>query len=119
MRNWLNILGRQHTKLENCCSTIYFTISFIFFFVLGSKELLLEQRVPATYLALEDIVSHIGSERRQAGMDPVLNLDQFRTAVNAEMLSRYQKSFRDMAELNQAILFLHENGLLSSICFRS
>jgi len=97
----------------------YFTISLlIFFFVLGSKELLLEQRVPATYLALEDIVSHIGSERRQAGMDPVLNLDQFRTAVNAEMLSRYQKSFRDMAELNQAILFLHENGLLNSICFQ-
>lgn len=91
----------------------------IFFFILGSKELLLEQRVPATYLALEDIVSHIGSERRQAGLDPVLNLDQFRTAVNAEMLSRYHKSFRDMAELNQAILFLHENGLLNIICFKS
>lgn len=72
----------------------------------------MEQRVPATYLALEDIVSHIGSERRLAGLDPVLNLDQFRTAVNAEMLSRHHKTFRDMAELNQAILFLHENGLL-------
>jgi hypothetical protein len=81
-------------------------------YFVGSKELLLEQRVPATYLALEDIVSHIGSERRQAGLDPVLNLDQFKTAVNAEMLSRYHKSFRDMAELNQAILFLHENGML-------
>lgn len=80
-------------------------------FFTGSKELLLEQRVPSTYLALEDIVSHIGSERRQSGLDPVLNLDQFRTAVNAEMLQRYHKSFRDMAELNQAILFLHENGL--------
>lgn len=77
----------------------------------------MEQRVPATYLALEDIVSYIGSERRQAGLDPVLNLDQFRTAVNAEMLSRHHKSFRDMAELNQAILFLHENGLLYCISF--
>jgi len=82
-------------------------------FFVGSKELLLEQRVPATYLALEDIVSHIGSERRLAGLDPVLNLDQFKTAVNAEMLSRYHKLFRDVAELNQAILFLHENGMLT------
>lgn len=81
-------------------------------YFIGSKELLLEQRVPATYLALEDIVSHIGAERRLAGLDPVLNLDQFKTAVNAEMLSRFHKSFRDIAELNQAILFLHENGLL-------
>lgn len=56
-------------------------------------------------------MSHIGAERRQSGLDPVLNLDQFRTAVNAEMLQRYHKSFRDMAELNQAILFLHENGI--------
>lgn len=63
-------------------------------------------------------MSHIGSERRQAGLDPVLDLDQFRTAVNAEMFSRYHKSFRDMAELNQAILFLHENGLLYN-CFIS
>ncbi|XP_022171675.1 leucine-rich repeat serine/threonine-protein kinase 1 isoform X1 [Myzus persicae] len=97
-------------NIKLLCNIIYDTV-----FSLrppGSKELLLEQRVPATYLALEDIVSHIGSERRQAGMDPVLNLDQFRTAVNAEMLCRYQKSFRDMAELNQAILFLHENGVL-------
>lgn len=85
-------------------------------YFVGSKELLLEQRVPATYLALEDIVSHIVSERRQASLDPVLNLDQFRTAVNTEMFSRCHKSFRDMAELNQAILFLHENGLLY-ICF--
>lgn len=100
---------------------LFFSYYFVLLFILiclfnqflGSKELLLEQRVPATYLALEDIVSHIGNERRLAGLDPVLNLDQFRTAVNAEMVSRFHKSFRDMAELNQAILFLHENGLYS------
>ncbi|XP_050423466.1 leucine-rich repeat serine/threonine-protein kinase 1 [Adelges cooleyi] len=106
----IEISCKTKHNIKLLCNIIYDTV-----FSLrspGSKELLLEQRVPATYLALEDIVSHIGNERRLAGLDPVLNLDQFRTAVNAEMVSRFHKSFRDMAELNQAILFLHENGVL-------
>lgn len=78
--------------------------------IAGSKELLLEQRVPASYLALEDVVGHIAAARRQAGSDPVLNAEQYRALVWQEMLYRYQRAFRDTAELHQATLFLHDNG---------
>ena len=39
----------------------------------GSKTKLLEQKIPATYLALEDVVGGIASELRAGGNDPVLN----------------------------------------------
>ena len=79
--------------------------------VAGSKELLLEQRVPASYLALEDVVSHLAADRRNIGVDPVLNAEQYKAVVTSEMQYRYQRSFRDAAELHQATLFLHENGV--------
>ncbi|KAJ9598231.1 hypothetical protein L9F63_011052, partial [Diploptera punctata] len=99
---------RHNIKL--LCNLIYDTV-----FSLrppGSKELLLEQRVPASYLALEDVVSHLASERKLTGVDPVLNAEQYKGVVTAEMQYRYQRSFRDAAELHQATLFLHENGVL-------
>lgn len=79
--------------------------------IAGSKELLLEQRVPASYLALEDVISHLATDRRHTGVDPVLNADQYKAVVTTEMQYRYQRSFRDAAELHQATLFLHENGV--------
>ena len=39
----------------------------------GSKTKLLEEKIPATYLALEDVVGGIASELRAGGNDPVLN----------------------------------------------
>jgi hypothetical protein len=78
--------------------------------LVGSKELLLEQKVPATYLALEDVVSHVAAERRMNGLDPVLNAEQYRTIVTTEMQQRFNRVFRDWAELHQATLFLHDNG---------
>ncbi|KAJ8980099.1 hypothetical protein NQ317_008560 [Molorchus minor] len=99
---------RHNVKL--LCNLIYDTV-----FSLrppGSKELLLEQKVPATYLALEDIVNYIATERRLNGLDPVLNMEQFRNLVTSEMLQRYNKTFRDWSELHQATLFLHDNGVL-------
>lgn len=85
----------------------------------GSKELLLEQKVPATYLALEDVINYIATERKANGFDPVLNAEQYRNLVTTEMLQRYNKTFRDWSELHQATLFLHENGefLISNILF--
>ncbi|KAL7304930.1 hypothetical protein TKK_0002728 [Trichogramma kaykai] len=77
----------------------------------GSKELLLEQRVPASYLALEDVVLQLAQERRTRGADPVLRAEQYYAAVGQE-LARMQRSFRDPAELHQATLFLHENGVI-------
>nr|CAD7576044.1 unnamed protein product [Timema californicum] len=99
---------RHNIKL--LCNLVYDTV-----FSLrppGSKELLLEQRVPATYLALEDVVTHISSERRHTGVDPVLNAEQYKAVVSAEMQYRFSRGFRDTAELHQATLFLHENGVL-------
>lgn len=72
--------------------------------------MLLEQRVPASYLALEDVVTHLAAERKTRGVDPVLNGDQYRSIVTSEMQFRFRKEFRDQAELHQATIFLHENG---------
>lgn len=77
----------------------------------GSKELLLEQKVPASYLALEDVVIQLAHDRKLSGADPVLKADQYYTAVNNE-LQKLHRSFRDPAELHQATLFLHENGII-------
>lgn len=78
----------------------------------GSKECLLQQQVPATYLALEDIIGQIALQMKSSGIDPVLKFDKYRDMVNSEMLARNNKCFRDNSELNQATMFLHENGVL-------
>ena len=97
-----------------CDLLIYVKFSLHFYFVSGSKELLLEQKVPASYLALEDVVGHVAAERRQKGNDPVLNAQEYKTVVSNEMMTKFQRAFRDGAELHQATLFLHENGI--AIC---
>ena len=78
----------------------------------GNKTRMLEQKIPATYLALEDLVGVLSAELRAQGHDPVLNRDQFSETVNAEMEKRFGLRFRDDAELGQATKFLHENGLM-------
>ncbi|XP_038220950.1 leucine-rich repeat serine/threonine-protein kinase 1 [Zerene cesonia] len=74
----------------------------------GSKEPMLEQRVPATYLALEECVSSLAAELKE----PVLRHDQYRRMVTQYMQQKNLKMFRDAAELHQATMFLHENGIL-------
>lgn len=78
----------------------------------GSKEPLLLQKVPATYIALEDIVNVIATNLRSAGVDPVLDAEEYRKLVTEEMRLHNYKSFRDTAELNQATMFLHDNGVI-------
>lgn len=78
----------------------------------GGKEPLLEQRVPASYLALEDVVGYIAQQRKQIGLDPVLSASEYRTVIMSEMQTRGVRPFRDNSELHQATLFLHENGVL-------
>ncbi|XP_076065875.1 leucine-rich repeat serine/threonine-protein kinase 1-like isoform X3 [Oratosquilla oratoria] len=100
--------SRHNIKL--LCKLIYDTV-----FCLktpGSKERLLGQRIPASYLALEDIVGVLGLERRIQGRDPVLPADKYQSLVMQEMGARGYQPFRDTAELNQATTFLHENGVL-------
>lgn len=104
----IEISCKTRHNIKLLCNLIYETV-----FSLrppGSKELLLEQRVPATYLALEDVVCHLAAERRASGADPVLSAEQYKCLVTHEMNSRYNRQFRDWAELHQATLFLHDNG---------
>ncbi|KAF5301002.1 hypothetical protein FQR65_LT08985 [Abscondita terminalis] len=106
----IEISCKTRHNLKLLCNLIYDTV-----FSLrppGSKELLLEQKVPATYLALEDVVNHIALERRVNNLDPVLTAEQYRTIVTTEMQLRCNRAFRDWAELHQATLFLHDNGVL-------
>lgn len=78
----------------------------------GSRERLLEQKVPGTYLALEDVVNFLALDRRMRGKDPVLRAEQYKMSVMDEMMHRFGMVFRDEAELHQATKFLHENGVL-------
>lgn len=60
----------------------------------GSKELMLYQRVPATYLALEDVISNICYQFKHNGTDPVLNFENYKHLVNQEMMFNNYKTFR-------------------------
>lgn len=42
----------------------------------------MEQRVPASYLALEDAVGVLAADRRTRGLDPVLTHEQFKSQVS-------------------------------------
>ncbi|RWS17099.1 Leucine-rich repeat serine/threonine-protein kinase 1-like protein [Dinothrombium tinctorium] len=97
-------------NIKKLCNLIYDTAFEIR--CPGSKERLLEQKVPATYIALEDVISHLVYERHLQGKDPVLRAEKYKSKVMEEMKNRYNKSFRDIAELHQATAFLHENGVL-------
>ncbi|CDW57505.1 leucine rich repeat serine:threonine protein [Trichuris trichiura] len=78
----------------------------------GSKVALIEQQVPSAYIALEEIVVKLAAERKAAGREPVMNAEVFRTTVQAQMQKHFGRSFRDSRELNQAVVFLHENGVM-------
>jgi hypothetical protein len=62
---------------------------------------MLEQRIPATYLALEDVIGYLATEQKNNGRDPVLSSERYRIGVSHIMSSRFRMSFRDTAELNQ------------------
>ena len=78
----------------------------------GSKQKLLDQKIPATYLHLEDIIGDLCVELRQVGRDPVLGQEEYESFVTEHMKNKFNSSFRDGAELHQATSFLHENGVM-------
>ena len=78
----------------------------------GSKQRLLEQKIPATYLHLEEIIGDLCVELRHTSHDPVLNQEEFERLVTRHLKAKHNLSFRDSAELHQATTFLHENGVL-------
>lgn len=108
-------------NIKNLCNRIY---DIVFSLKCpGSMERLLEQKIPATYLYLEEIVSWIVHERHQKRREPVLNYDEYKRIASEQLKTKYNKVFRDLepinsreinynSELQQATRFLHENGVL-------
>ncbi|TKR94021.1 hypothetical protein L596_008370 [Steinernema carpocapsae] len=78
----------------------------------GTKQRLLEQKIPASYLALEKIVVNLADDFRSTGKEPVMKTSQFRDYIQEKMRMHYGRSFRDIVELNQACAFLHDNGIM-------
>lgn len=89
----------------------------------GGSERLLEQKIPATYLYLEEIVNWIVQERHKRRKEPVMSYEEYRALASEQLEDRYSKTFRDLeplsskeinynSELQQATRFLHENGVL-------
>ncbi len=53
--------------------------------VTGSKGVkLVEQKVPATYVQLQDVISMISEERKLEGKDPVLHTEEYRYLYNKQ-----------------------------------
>ena len=45
----------------------------------GSKGAkLIEQKVPATYVQLQDVIACMSEERKQEGKDPVLHTEEYK-----------------------------------------
>ena len=69
-------------------------------------------------MALEDVISVLAMERRIQGRDPVLPAEKYQIMVTQEINNRGYRPFRDIAELNQATTFLHENGMYPILFFK-
>ncbi|VDN19130.1 unnamed protein product [Gongylonema pulchrum] len=114
------VSSKTKQNIRALCNLLYRTAYDIR--SVGSKERLLDQKIPASYLALEKrssdliiffkIVVELGDERRSAGIEPVMTNLAFRSAVQERMLKNYGRAFRDDIEFNHACSFLHENGWL-------
>ncbi len=120
------VSSKTRYNIRNLCNSIY-TAAFEQRST-GSKERILEQKIPASYLALEEVphyilrclwnflsmsfqaVGMLADERKARGKDPVLSGDEYRQHTQQLVLQKFNKHFRDLAELNQATAFLHENG---------
>lgn len=89
MRIYLCRTNYNITMLANLIYDVAFSLRSA-----GSKELLLHQKVPSTYLALEDVIGSISHQLRQNNIDPVLNLDTFKDMVAQEMAMQNHKGFR-------------------------
>ena len=73
---------------------------------------LFKQQVPAIYLRLEDVVRHLSHRLQERGRHPVMASAEFRMKATELRDELHGAHFRDLAELNQAVRFLHDNGVL-------
>lgn len=119
--DFMVVSTKTKLNIKNLCNRIYDIV-----FSLrcpGSSERLLEQKIPATYLYLEDIVCWVVHDRQQKKREPVLTYEEYRKVTTEQLKLRFNKTFRDLeplnsreinynSELQQATRFLHENGIL-------
>ncbi|CAF1147991.1 unnamed protein product, partial [Didymodactylos carnosus] len=81
--------------------------------VIGTKDhLMLQQRIPAKYIYLEEAISLIVEERRLMNKNPVLKLKEYTEVIKVAFQRLERPKFRDDFELLQATKFLHENGVV-------
>lgn len=106
----IEVSTKTKHNIKLLCNLIYDTVFGIR--CPGSKERLLEQKIPASYLALEEVVNHLAAVRLQQGKDPVLKSEEYKHLVTLEMHKKFKVCFRDASELQQATSFLHDNGVL-------
>jgi len=63
--------------------------------IVGSAGVkLLEQKVPLSYIRLQDVIAILGEERRREHKDPVLYGNQYKHLVIEKMEELYQSSFQ-------------------------
>ncbi|KAM3721655.1 Leucine-rich repeat serine/threonine-protein kinase [Dirofilaria immitis] len=106
----LFVSSKTKHNIRMLCNLLYRTAYDIR--TANSKERLLDQKIPASYLALEKIVVELADERRSIGIEPVMRSSDFRNIVQERMLKNYGRAFRDDIEFNHACSFLHENGVI-------
>lgn len=132
------VSSKTKYNIRALCNLLYRTAFDIR--TVGGKERLLEQKVPASYLAFEKvkkrnltkvkrhflaelhkllkIVVGLSDEKRLANVEPVMKGNEFRAIVQERMRKSYGRAFRDEVEFNHACTFLHENGkYIQKRCF--
>jgi len=67
---------------------------------------LLEQKVPLSYIRLQDVIALLAEERRREHKDPVLYGNQYKHLVIEKMEELYQSSFQAWNE-NLLLVFLN------------
>nr|CDP90956.1 Bm6044, isoform b [Brugia malayi] len=106
----LFVSSKTKQNIRALCNLLYHTAYDIR--TANSKERLLDQKIPASYMALEKIVVELADERRSKGIEPVMRNSDFRATIQERMLKNYGRAFRDDIEFNHACSFLHENGVI-------
>uniref|UniRef100_A0A8R1XUT2 non-specific serine/threonine protein kinase n=1 Tax=Onchocerca volvulus TaxID=6282 RepID=A0A8R1XUT2_ONCVO len=106
----LFVSSKTKQNIRVLCNLLYRTAYDIR--TANSKERLLDQKIPASYLALEKIVIELADERRSIGIEPVMRSNDFHNIVQERMLKNYGRALRDDIEFNHACSFLHENGVM-------
>ena len=85
---------------------------FSFFSAFERGVSLFKQQVPAIYLRLEDVVKDLSKSLKERKRHPVMTSAEFRMKATELMDRLHGAQFRDLAEMNQAVRFLHDNGVL-------